>query len=163
MSVYSHLSQNYTIMYEFTPTADEPFCERWTWQEHTALLNLRLFTKINSQELFVVIGEVLYVKPDNLKEALEYDRYAMGIFKTNQEEECLVGQVAIEISSLLYDTLREDKSNSVKEKVIGKRREVGLVIPATFIAHTENKRTAGIFDTGLVKRREMFTTFQRLN
>lgn len=84
MSVYSHLSQNYTIMYEFTPTADEPFCERWTWQEHTALLNLRLFTKINSQELFVVIGEVLYVKPDNLKEALEYDRYAMGIFKTNQ-------------------------------------------------------------------------------
>ena len=25
-----------------------------------------------------------FVKPDNLKETLEYDRYAMGIFKTNQ-------------------------------------------------------------------------------
>lgn len=24
------------------------------------------------------------VKPDNLKETLEYDRYEMGIFKTNQ-------------------------------------------------------------------------------
>ena len=29
-----------------------------------------------------IIGEVLYVKPDNLKEALEYHKYAMGIFKT---------------------------------------------------------------------------------
>ena len=33
-------------------------------------------------------------------------------------------------------------------KVIGKRkREFGLVTPATFIAHTENKRAAEISDT----------------
>ena len=43
-------------------------------------------------------------------------------------------------------------------KVTGKRkREVGLVINAIFITHTENKRTAEIFDTELAKRRNMFT------
>ena len=87
----------------------------------------------------------------------------MGIFKTNQDEECLVGHVPIEVSSLLYHFLQEDKGNSIKVKVIGKRtREVGLVIPATFIAYTENKRTAEIFDTELAKRRKMFT-FEDLN
>ena len=41
--------------------------------------------------------------------------------------EWLVGHVRIEISSLLYHFLREDKSNSIKVKVIGKRkREFGL-------------------------------------
>ena len=82
-------------------------------------------------------------------------------YGTNQDEECLVGHVPIEISKLLYNFLREDKSNSIKLKVVGKRkREVGLLIPATFIACTENKRTAEIFDTELAKRRKMFTTFE---
>ena len=54
-----------------------------------------------------------------------------------------------------------ESSNGFKVKVIGKRkRKVGLVIPATFIAHTENKRTTEIFDTELGKRRKMFTTFE---
>ena len=88
-------------------------------------------------------------------------RSFIGIFKTNQDDECLVGHVPIEISSLLYHFLREDKSNSINVKVIGKRkREVGLAIPATFIAHTENQRTAEIFNTELAKRRKMFTTFE---
>ena len=69
-----------------------------------------------------VIGEVAYVKLDNLKEALKYYKYAVGIFKTNQDEECLVGHAAIEISSLLYHFLREDKSNSIKRKVVEKRK-----------------------------------------
>ena len=87
------------------------------------------------------------MKPDDLKEALEYDEYAMGISKTNQDGEYLVGHVPIEISNLLYHFLREDKSNYIKGKVIGKRKgEVDLVIPATFIVHTENKRTAEIFN-----------------
>ena len=75
--------------------------------------------------------------------------------------EWLVGHVPIEISSLLYHFLREDKSNSIKVKVIGKRKkEFGLVTPATFIAHTENKRAAEISDTELAKIRKMFTTFE---
>ena len=46
-------------------------------------------------------------------------------------------------------------------KVIGERkREVGLVIPATFVAHTENKRTTEIFDTEHGKRRKIFRTFE---
>ena len=108
-----------------------------------------------------VIGEILYVQLDHLKEALECDKCTMGIFKTNQYEECLIGHVRIETSSYLYHFLQEDKSNSIKVKVIGKRkREVGLVIPATFIAHTGNKRTAEIFNTELAKRRKMFTIFE---
>ena len=76
----------------------------------------------------------------------------MGIFKTNQDEECLVGHVPIEMSSLLYHFLWEDKSNSIKLKIVSKRkREVGLAIPATFIARTENKRITEAFDTELVK------------
>ena len=70
------------------------------------------------------------VKPDNLKETLEYDRYAMGIFKTNQ---------VVDVQQVLpiYYNVREDKSNSIKVNIIGKRKiEVGLVIPATFIART---------------------------
>ena len=43
-----------------------------------------------------VTGEVLYVKPGNLKDALEYDKNTIGIFKTDQDEECLVGHVPIE-------------------------------------------------------------------
>ena len=81
--------------------------------------------------------------------------------RTNQDEECLVGHVPMEISSLLYHFLQEDKSNSIKVKVIGKRkREIGLPIPATFKPHTENKRTAEIFNTELAKWRKMFTTFE---
>ena len=56
------------------------------------------------------------------------------------------------ISSLLYHFLQEDKNNSIKVKVIGKRkREIGLPMPATFIPHTENKRTAEILNTELGK------------
>ena len=47
-----------------------------------------------------VIGEVLYVKPENLKETLEYNKYVVGIFKTNQVEEYLLGHAQIELSSL---------------------------------------------------------------
>ena len=40
------------------------------------------------------------------------------------------------------------------------KKEVGLAIPATFLANTENKRTAEIFDTELAKIRKIFTTFE---
>ena len=60
---------------------------------------------------------------NNSKEALEYDKYAMGIFKTNQDEECLVGHVPIKISSLLYHFLWEDKSNKINWKLLLKEKE----------------------------------------
>ena len=72
------------------------------------------------------------VKPDNLKETLEYDRYEMGIFQTNQ----VVDVQKVSYRQIYYN-VRDDKSNSIKVKIIGKRKtEVGLVLPATFIAHT---------------------------
>ena len=64
-----------------------------------------------------------------------------GFISSYIDEEYLVGHVPIEISSLLYHFLQEDKRNSIIVTVLGKIiREVGLVIPATFIAHTEKKK-----------------------
>ena len=107
------------------------------------------------------ISESVISRENGLTWRLSSVRSSIGIFKINHDEERSVGHVPIEISSLLYHFLREDKSNPIKVKVIGKRkREVGVVIPATFITHTENQRTAEIFDTELAKRRKMFTTFE---
>ena len=66
-----------------------------------------------------------------------------GFISSYIDEEYLVGHVPIEISSLLYHFLQEDKRNSIIVTVLGKIiREVGLVIPATFIAHTEKKKNS---------------------
>ena len=46
----------------------------------------------------------------------------MGIFKTNQDEECLVGHVPIEISSFSYHFLREDRSNCQSESYWQKKK-----------------------------------------
>ena len=64
------------------------------------------------------------------------------MFKTtDNDEEMLVGQVPIEISSLFYHFLK-DQNNIIKLRVIEKRiREVGLVVPASFEAYTETKQT----------------------
>ena len=35
-----------------------------------------------------VIGQLFDVKPDNTKEALEYDKYGMDIFKSDEDEDC---------------------------------------------------------------------------
>ena len=91
------------------------------------------------------------MKLDNLKEALEYDKYGM-VSRARTDRN---------IESFISFSSRRQKCNSIKVKVIGKRkREFGLVIPAAFIAHTENKRAAEISDTELAKRRKMFTTFE---
>ena len=51
-----------------------------------------------------LIGHVLIAKPDERREALDYDKYAIGIFKRLEEDTTaltLVGHVPVELSKLL--------------------------------------------------------------
>ena len=88
-----------------------------------------------------LLGETLIAHPDNREEAQEYDKYAVGIYKKNNDgSEELVGHAPIELSSLLYHFLQASAENCVNVEIIGKRkREVGLVVPAKYDVLTKNK------------------------
>ena len=77
----------------------------------------------------------------------------MCIFKSIEDEQTLVGQVPIYISSLLNNFLKDNKTNSVSQR----KREFDLVVPATNMVYTENKLAAEILDNELAKRKRMFT------
>ena len=60
-------------------------------------------------------GETLIAQPDNRDEAQENDKYAVGIYKKNNDgSKELVGHAPVEFSSLLYHFLQasaEEKEN----------------------------------------------------
>ena len=81
--------------------------------------------------------------------ALEYDKFAVGIYKIKgkekdmEEQKELVGHVPVDLSSLIYHFLNVSPENRMTVEVTGKRkREVGLVVPAKFNALTKDKKTA---------------------
>ena len=89
------------------------------------------------------MGEKLICKKDDREEALGYDDHAIGVYKNGSE---LVGHIPIEISALLHYFLQNSKENMIFAVVAGKRkREIGLVVPARYVAETQDKRTAQIF------------------
>ena len=96
------------------------------------------------------IGQVLLAQPDGRKEALDYDKYVVGIFKRHEEDILKlnhVGHVPVDISKLLNQFLKADTGNCIYVEVIGKRkREVGLLVPAKFSARTKCSRTARVLD-----------------
>ena len=104
------------------------------------------------------IGETLIAHPDNREEAQEYDKYAIGIYKKNNDgSEELVGHAPIELSSLLYHFLQASAENCVNVEIIGKRkREVGLVVPAKYDALTKNKKISMVLEKELSKRKNMY-------
>lgn len=107
------------------------------------------------------IGQVLLAQPDERKEALDYDKYAVGIFKHKKDISGLglVGHVPVELSKQLNQFLKADTRNCIYVEVIGKRkREVGLVVPAKFSARTKCSRTARVLDEQLLKIKEQFST-----
>ena len=110
------------------------------------------------------IGPVLLAQPDERKEALDYDKYAVGIFKRHEEDISklsLVGHVPVELSKLLNQFLKADTGNCIYIEVIGKRkREVGLVVPAKLSARTKFSRTARVLDEQLLKMKEQFPTLE---
>ena len=86
--------------------------------------------------------ETLIAQPDNQDEAQENDKYAVGIYKKNDDgSKNLVGHAPVEFSSLLYHFLQVSAENCMNVEVIGKRkREVGLAVPANTILLQGTKR-----------------------
>ena len=89
------------------------------------------------------------MRPDDQKEALEYNIYAIGIYK-KKDDDCdeLVGHVCAEISSLPYHFLRVSDDNYVEVEIPGKL-ELGLVVPAKYNNFTAKRQTAKILDPEL--------------
>ena len=103
-------------------------------------------------------GETLIAQPDNRDEAQENDKYAVGIYKKNDDgSKELVGHVPVELSSLvLYHFLQASAENCISVEVIGKRkREVGLAVPAKCNAFTRNKKIAMVLDEELAKCKKL--------
>ena len=65
--------------------------------------------------LYPCKGETLIAQPDNRDEAQENDKYAVGIYKENDDgSKELVGHAAVEFSSLLYHFLQASAENCIK-------------------------------------------------
>ena len=58
-----------------------------------------------------VMGQTVLARKDTREKALEDDKYAIGIFKEQEEE--LVGYIPIELSQLIYHFLNESNENFV--------------------------------------------------
>ena len=71
------------------------------------------------------IRQILLAQPDVRKEALDYDKYAVGVFKRHVEDFSqldLVGQEPVDLSRLLSQFLKADVGNSIYVEIIGKRK-----------------------------------------
>ena len=108
-------------------------------------------------------GETLMAYPDDRLEALEYDKFAVGIYKIKEkdkdmeEQKELVGHVPVKVSSLIYHFLNASSEYRMTVEVTGKRKwEIGLVVPAKFNALTKDKKTAKVLDKELLKRKTRY-------
>ena len=103
-------------------------------------------------------GETLMAYPDDRPEALEYDKFAVGIYKIKEKEQKeLIGHVPVELSSLIYHFSNASSGNRMTTEVTGKcKREVGLVASAKFNALTKDKKTAKVLDKELFKRKTRY-------
>ena len=102
----------------------------------------------------------LVCKTDTREEAMEYDKNAIGVFKSD-DPETLVGHLPIEISFLLTYFLEASPENKLNAIVIGKRkREVGLVVPAKYAALTKNKTFANVLAGKLQEKKRKHPNFE---
>ena len=75
-------------------------------------------------------GVLLETAPDMRKEAKDYDKYTVGVYKEN----LLVGHTPMEISTLCFHFLIRNVTNKIKAVITGTRdREIGLVVPAKLV------------------------------
>ena len=108
-------------------------------------------------------GETLMAYPGDRPEALEYDKFAVGIYKIKEKEKDmeeqkeLFGHVPVELSSLIYHFLNVSSESRMTVEVTRKRkREVGSVLPVKFNALTKDKKTAKVLDKELLKRKTRY-------
>ena len=107
------------------------------------------------------IGQKLICKTDTREEAIEFDKNDIGVFKSTDEETLLVGHLPIEISCLLTNFLNAAPENKLTAFVVGKRkREVGLVVPAKYVALTRSKIFGNILFDKLHEKKEKHPNFE---
>ena len=76
---------------------------------------------------------------------MEYDKNAIGVFKSD-DPEILVGHLSVEISFLLTDFLEAPLENKLNAIVIRKRkREIGLVVLPKYAALTKKQNICKCF------------------
>ena len=95
---------------------------------------------------------------DNREEAMQYDSNAIGVFKSvcHEESEQLIGHIPIETSQLINYFLEAATANTMTAVVTGKRkREIGLVAPAKYVAYTENQKHAQILIKKLLEKQHL--------
>ena len=107
-----------------------------------------------------LIGQELICKADNHEEAIEYDKNAIGVFKTG-DPETLVRHLPRELSCLLKYFLEASPESNLVAVVTGKRkREVGLVVPAKYVALTKNKTFANALLEKLTEKKRKHSNFE---
>ena len=105
------------------------------------------------------IGQELICKADNREEAIEYDKNPIGVFKTG-DPETLLAHLPIELSCLIKYFLEASPENNLIAAVMGKRkREVGLVVPAKYVALTK-KTFANILLGKLMEKKRKHSNFE---
>ena len=95
---------------------------------------------------------------DNREEAIQYDSNAIGVFKSvcHEESEQLIGHIPIKISQLINYFLEAATTNTMTAVVTGKRkRDTGLVVPAKYVAYTENQKHAQILIKKLLEKQHL--------
>ena len=71
----------------------------------------------------------------------------------HEESEQLIGHIPIEISQLISYFLEAATTNTMTTIVTGKmKREIGLVVPAKYVAYTENQKHAKILIKKLLEK-----------
>lgn len=103
------------------------------------------------------IGEQLTCRPDPREEALTYDKFALGVYKSTEGGTILVGHVPIELSQLLnYFLTTGEQRNNLMAEVTGKRkREIGLVVPVKYTAFTDDKLFAQVLLEKLEEKKKI--------
>ena len=87
-----------------------------------------------------------------------YDKHSMGVYRTNGT---LVGHIPIELSLLIDYFMKNKEEIFVSAMVAGPRkREVGLVVPAKFLAHTDDLKVATILSAEILKIKKKYIHFE---
>ena len=101
-----------------------------------------------------MVGLKLSAKPDQRKEALDYNKFSTDMFTSKEEENkmntsddlALAGHVPIEIPSLLYYFRKAEKDNAIHVKVTGARKcKIVLLVPGRYSKELQKKK--GMFST----------------
>lgn len=105
------------------------------------------------------------INPKKTKNAISvYEPPSPKGTKQPNSKKTLAGHVPIELSRSLNNFLRANTENNLFAKVTGKRkREIGPVIPAKFLAVTTELRTAEVLERELSSKAMKYSHFELNN